>query len=243
MKVGTAIAEILKREGVSIICGYPLNYIIDYAAAIDVRPVITRTERIAGHMADAISRMSSGKTIGVYVTQHGPGIENGMGAVAVAYGESIPMLVLPMGYLRSDSFVPPHFNSSISLRSFTKSVEPVLFGKDVPDIMRRAFSRLRNGRGGPVVVEIPIDVWHEEVPEPLEYTPVCATRYGPDPAAARRAAEMLVAARRPVMYAGQGVHFAEAWPQLRRLAETLALPVLTSLEGKSAFPENHELAL
>ena len=243
MKVGTAIAEILKREGVSIICGYPLNYIIDYAAAIDVRPVITRAERIAGHMADAISRMTSGKTIGVYVTQHGPGIENGMGAVAVAYGESIPMLVLPMGYLRSDSFVAPHFNSSISLRSFTKSVEPVLFGKDVPDIMRRAFSRLRNGRGGPVVVEIPIDVWHEEVPEPLEYTPVCATRYGPDPAAARRAAEMLVAARRPVMYAGQGVHFAEAWPQLRRLAETLALPVLTSLEGKSAFPETHELAL
>src|SRR5260370_29954227 len=95
MKVGTAIAEILKREGISIVCGYPLNYIIDYAAAIDVRPVITRAERIAGHMADAISRMSSGKTIVVYVTQHGPGIENGMGAVPVAYGESLPTPMPP----------------------------------------------------------------------------------------------------------------------------------------------------
>ena len=168
MKVGIAIAEILKREGISIVCGYPLNFLIDYAAAADIRPVITRAERIAGHMADAIARVTSGKTIGVYLTQHGPGIENGMGAVAVAYSESIPMLVMPMGYMRSDMFVAPHFNSSVSLRSFTKSVEPILSGRDVPAIMRRAFSRLRNGRGGPVVVEIPADVWHEEVPEPLD---------------------------------------------------------------------------
>jgi thiamine pyrophosphate-dependent acetolactate synthase large subunit-like protein len=243
VKVGAAIVEIMKREGISTICGYPLNYIIDYAAAADVRPLITRAERIAGHMADAVSRVTSGKTIGVYVTQHGPGIENGMGAVAQAYSESVPLLVLPMGYMRSDMFVAPQFNSSISLRSFTKSVEPVIAGADVPAIMRRAFSRLKNGRGGPVVVEIPIDVWHEEVPEPLDYTPVAITRSGPDPAAVRRAAEMLVAARRPVMYAGQGVHYAEAWPQLKRFAEALALPVATSIEGKSAFPETHELAL
>jgi acetolactate synthase-1/2/3 large subunit len=243
VKVGIAIAEILKREGISVVCGYPLNFLIDYAAAADIRPVITRAERIAGHMADAISRVTSGKSIGVYLTQHGPGIENGMGAVAVAYSESIPMLVMPMGYMRSDMFVAPHFNSSVSLRSFTKSVEPILSGRDVPAIMRRAFSRLRNGRGGPVVVEIPADVWHEEVPEPLDYTPVAATRYGPDPADVRRAAQLLLAAKRPVIHAGQGVHFSQAWPQLRRLAETLAIPVCTSLQGKSAFPETHELAL
>lgn len=58
MKVGAAIVEIMKREGISTICGYPLNYIIDYAAAADMRPVITRAERIAGHMADAISRVA-----------------------------------------------------------------------------------------------------------------------------------------------------------------------------------------
>jgi acetolactate synthase-1/2/3 large subunit len=243
VKVGIAIAEILKRESISVVCGYPLNFLIDYAAAADIRPVITRAERIAGHMADAISRVTSGKTIGVYLTQHGPGIENGMGAVAVAYSESIPMLVMPMGYMRSDMFVAPHFNSSVSLRPFTKSVEPILSGRDVPAIMRRAFSRLRNGRGGPVVVEIPADVWHEEVPEPLDYAPVASTRYGPDPVDIRRAAQLLLAAKRPVIHAGQGVHFAQAWPQLQRLAETLALPVCTSLQGKSAFPETHELAL
>lgn len=243
MKVGAAIAEILKREGIEVICGYPLNYVIDYAAAADIRPVISRAERVAGHMADAISRVTSGKTIGVYVTQHGPGIENGAGAVAQAYGESVPMLVLPMGYSRTEAFVAPNFNSTISLREIVKSVEPITSGKDVPEIMRRAFTRLRNGRGGPVVVEIPLDVWHEDVPEPLDYEPVVSTRYGPDPQAVKDAARMLVDATDPVIYAGQGVHYAQAWPQLRKLAETLAIPVTTSLEGKSAFPEDHPLSL
>jgi thiamine pyrophosphate-dependent acetolactate synthase large subunit-like protein len=72
---------------------------------------------------------------------------------------------------------------------------------------------------------------------------VIATRYGPDPVDVRRAATMLVEARRPVIYAGQGVHYARAWPQLRRFAELLGAPVMTSLGGKSAFPEIHPLAL
>ena len=114
---------------------------------------------------------------------------------------------------------------------------------DIPNVMRRAFSRLRNGRGGPVLVEIPHDIWDEEVPEPLDYRPVLSTRSGPDPEAVEAAVEMLVAASRPVIYAGQGVHYARAWPQLRALAERLGIPVCTSLEGKSAFPENHALAL
>lgn len=243
MKVGAAIAEILRREGVKELFVYPLNYITEYAADADIRPIVTRVERVAGHMADAVSRLSSGKSIGVYATQHGPGIENGMGAVAQAYGESVPLLVLPMGYARNEAFVDPNFNSSVSLRSITKSVEPILAGKDVPDIMRRAFTRLRNGRGGPVVVEIPSDIWMEDVPEPLDYQPVIATRPGPDPVAVRQAAKLLVEAKRPVLYAGQGVHYAEAWPQLRKFAETLAIPVTTSLEGKSAFPETHPLSL
>lgn len=243
MKVGAAIAEILKREGVENIFVYPLNHVVEYAADIDIRPIIARAERVAGHMADAVSRVSSGKQIGVYVMQHGPGIENGMGAVAQAYSESVPILVLPAGYARRDSFVDPNFSSTISLRSFSKSVEPVLSGRDVPEIMRRAFSRLRNGRGGPVVVELPADIWGEDVPEPLKYEPVAVTRYGPDPEAVRRAIEMLLEAKRPVLYAGQGIHYAQAWPQLKRFAETLGVPVCTSLEGKSAFDETHPLAL
>jgi acetolactate synthase-1/2/3 large subunit len=110
-------------------------------------------------------------------------------------------------------------------------------------VLRRAFTRLRTGRGGPVLVEIPVDLWDEEVPEPLAYTPVARARYGPDPGDVRRAAELLAQAQRPVIYAGQGVHYAKAWDRLRELAELLAAPVTTSLEGKSAFPEDHPLAL
>lgn len=243
MKLGEAIARILQAEGIDTICGYPLNYVFEYAADAGIRPVITRAERTAGHIADAISRVSSGQKIGVYATQHGPGIENGMGAVAQAYGESVPLLVLPMGYRRDEAHVAPNFNSTISLRSISKSAEPLNDPEQVVAVFRRAFSRLKNGRGGPVVVEIPRDMWFEDVSEPFEYTPVVRTRSAPDPVDVRRAAELLVAAERPVVYAGQGVHYARAWPQLVRLAESLAIPVTTSLGGKSAFPEDHPLSL
>jgi acetolactate synthase-1/2/3 large subunit len=94
-----------------------------------------------------------------------------------------------------------------------------------------------------VIVEIPSDIWSEEVPEPLDYRPVLSARSGPDPAAVAEAVALLAAARRPVLYAGQGIHYARAWPQLKALAERMAIPVCTSLEGKSAFPEDHALAL
>ena len=95
----------------------------------------------------------------------------------------------------------------------------------------------------PVIVEIPSDMWNEEVPEPLNYTPVLRTRYGADPVHVKEAAALLMSAKRPVIYAGQGVHYAKAWPQLKRLAERLAIPVCTSLGGKSSFPETHPLSL
>lgn len=243
MKLGAAIAEIMKREGIRILTGYPVNHLIEHAAEIDIRPIMVRQERIGLHMADAISRVTSGRTIGAFCMQHGPGSENAYGGVAQCYGESIPVLVLPMGYARRLSHVDPNFNSTIQMRGITKSAEPIIQAAEVPNILRRAFTRLRNGRGGPVLVEIPTDMWNEEVPEPLNYTPVIATRYGPDPADVARAAEALATAKRPVIYAGTGVHWARAWPQLRRLAELLAAPVTTSLGGKSSFPEDHPLAL
>ena len=109
--------------------------------------------------------------------------------------------------------------------------------------MRRAFARLRNGRPRPVLVEVPWDVWSEECPDPAGYVPPIAVRYRPDPTDVERAADLLVAAERPILYAGQGVHYAEAWSELRALAELLAAPVTTSLQGKSAFPEDHPLSL
>ena len=100
MKLGAAIAEIMKREGIQILTGYPVNHLIEYAADADIRPIMVRQERIGLHMADAISRVTSGRTIGAFCMQHGPGAENAYGGVAQCYGESVPVLVLPMGYPR-----------------------------------------------------------------------------------------------------------------------------------------------
>jgi acetolactate synthase-1/2/3 large subunit len=243
MKVGDAIAEILKREGIETIIGYPVNHLLEYAAIADIRPIIVRQERTGIHMADAMSRLSSGRKLGVFVMQLGPGTENSYGAIAQAYAESVPILVMPGGYPRRLAHIEPNYNATISMRSITKSAEPLNVPADIPNVMRRAFSKLRNGRGGPVLVEIPHDIWDEEVPEPLNYRPVLSTRSGPDPKAVEEAVELLLAAKRPVLYAGQGIHYARAWPQLCALAERLAIPVCTSLEGKSAFPEDHALAL
>ena len=85
MKVGQAVAEIMKREGIEILCGYPVNHLLEFAAAADIRPVIVRQERIGLHMADAISRVTSGRKIGAFCMQHGPGTENAYGGVAQAY--------------------------------------------------------------------------------------------------------------------------------------------------------------
>ena len=243
MKVGEAIIEILKREGVEMVIGYPVNHLLEHAAEADVRPIIVRQERTGIHMADAISRLSSGEKIGVFVMQLGPGTENSYGGIAQAYGESVPVLVMPGGYPRRLAHIEPNYNASISMRDVTKSAEPINVPADIPNILRRAFSRLRNGVKAPVLVEIPNDIWNEEVPGPLNYRPVVTTRSGPDPKAVVAAVDLLLEARKPVLYAGQGIHYAKAWPQLRALAERLAIPVCTSLEGKSAFPEDHPLAL
>ena len=243
MKSAEAISEILKREGVEIVIGYPVNHILEFAARADIRPVIVRQERIGLHMADAISRMTSGKKIGVFLMQHGPGAENAFGGVAQAYGESVPILVMPMGYARNIAHTDPQFNSVLNFKHVTKSTEPVTNVQDIPDIMRRAFTQLRNGRGRPVLIEVPTDVLAEDFEGEIDYTPVYSTRSGPDPKAVKTAAKMLISANRPVIYAGQGVHYAEAWPQLQELAELMGSPVTTSLEGKSAFPEDHPLSL
>src|SRR5471030_2710824 len=153
MKVGDAIAEIMKREGIEILCGYPVNHLLEFAAAADIRPVIVRQERIGLHMADAISRVTSGRKIGAFCMQHGPGAENAFGGVAQCFGESVPVLVLPMGYPRRMAHVPPNFNSTISMSTVTKSAEPITSAAEVSNIMRRAFTRLRSGRGGPSLVE------------------------------------------------------------------------------------------
>ncbi|HXJ77130.1 MAG TPA: thiamine pyrophosphate-requiring protein [Candidatus Methylomirabilis sp.] len=243
MKAAAAIAEILKREGVTFLIGYPVNSILEAAAQADIRTIIVRQERVGLHMADAVSRVSSGQKIGVFAMQHGPGSENSFGGVAQAYGDSVPIVVLPGGYPRRITNVAPNFNSALNYRHVTKWCEEVLLAAEVPNAMRRAFTQVKNGRPRPVLVEFPVDIFPEEVAEPLAYTPTLRARSGPDPRAVAEVARVLVDAQRPVIYAGQGVHYAQAWRQLRELAELLEAPVTTSLQGKSAFPENHALSL
>jgi acetolactate synthase-1/2/3 large subunit len=242
MRTAEAIVEILKREGVEFVIGYPVNPILEFAARAEVRPIIVRQERTGLHMADAVSRVTSGRRIGVFAMQHGPGSENAFGGVAQAWADSVPIVVLPMGYPRRTTNIPPNFNSALNFRHVTKWAEQMPGGAEVGNVLRRAFTQVRNGRPGPVLVEVPMDVFGEEAGE-IDYRPVARHKSAPDPAAVAVAADALLAAKRPMIYAGQGVHYAEAWDELRELAELLALPVSTSLQGKSAFPENHRLAL
>ncbi len=243
MKVSSAIAEVLRREGVSVIFGYPRNAVLETAAEIGIRPVIVRQERTGVHMADALSRLTRGKHMGVFAMQHGPGTENAYGGVAQAYSESVPVLVLPQGYARRIAFVPDNYNASVSMRDVSKHAEPIILAEETANIMRRAFTQLRNGRLRPVIVELPWDVLPEDIGGELDYQPVVTTRTAPEMDAVKHAARMLVEAKRPVIYAGQGVHWADAYEELKELAELLAIPVCTSLEGKSCFDETHPLAL
>lgn len=243
MNVAEGVAHALKKEGVEILFAYPVNSVIETAAVADIRTVIVRQERVGLHMADAYSRLSSGKKFGVFAMQHGPGAENAFGGVAQAYAESVPILVLPAGYSRRLAHYYPNFNSTLNMQHITKWAEPLTMGKALPEVMRRAFSQLKNGRPGPVMIELPMDVLVEDVPEGWEHEPVLSTRTAPDPADVERCAAVLAAAKNPVIYAGQGVHYAEAWPELKALAERWNIPVTTSLEGKSAFPETHPLSL
>src|SRR5437667_5897172 len=242
MKVANAVAQILKKEGVEFLIGYPVNQIIEAAAEADIRTIIVGAQRTGLHMADAVSRVTSADKIGVFAMQHGPGAENAFGGVAQAYGDSVPIVVLPGGYPRRLTNIQPNFNSFLNYHRVTKWSEQVIMAGAAPEAMRRAFGQVKNGRPRPVLVEFPVDVLREEIGD-FDYTPAPRTRVGPDPRDVSRVAEALVAAQRPVIYAGQGVHYAKAWRQLRELAELLEAPETTSLQGKSAFPENHPLSL
>ena len=243
MKVADAVARVLKAEGVEYLFAYPVNPLIEAAAKLDIRTIIVRQERIGLHMADALSRVTSGEKIGVFCMQSGPGSENAFGGVAQAFGDSSPILVLPAGYPRRIAQIQPNFSSALNYRHVTKSCEQVTVPEAVPDAMRRAFTQVRNGRPRPVLVEFPSDIFAEEIPDSFQPAPAPVLRYGPDSASIDKAAQALLAAECPLIYAGQGLHYAKAWTALKELAELLGAPVTTSLGGKSAFPEDHPLAL
>ncbi len=247
LTVGHIVAEVMKREGVDVLLTYPLNPLTERCAEVNIRPIVVRQERIGVHMADAMSRLSSGEKVGVFACQEGPGIENAFGAVAQGpWSEGVPLIVFPSG---GGSFIRPAFNATMNFQHITKHAEIVTSTSQVIPALRRAFSLARNGRPGPVLIEFAGGAsLGTAVPgvmsaADVEYTPSRRVLTAPDPRDVDAAAAALIAARRPLIYAGQGVHYAKAWAELKAVAELLEAPVCSSLEGKSAFPENHPLAL
>ena len=245
MKVIDAIARILKIEGAEFLSAYPTTPLIEAAAKAEIRPVLCRQERVGVGIADGYARVKNGKKLAAFCMQYGPGAENAFPGVATAYSDSTPMLLLPLGHQRDRAQVFPLFSSARTFASVTKSVETITVGSQVADVMRRAISLMRMGRPGPAMVEIPADVVGEDVPEALidAYRPVKVTAAGANVREVEAAARALREAKRPVIHAGQGVLYAEASDDLIELAELLQAPVMATLEGKSAFPEDHPLSL
>ena len=244
MLVMDAITEILKREGITTLFCFPTTPIIEAAVAGGLRPVICRQERVGVHMADGCARVMNGKPAGVFAMQYGPGAENAFAGIASAYSDSTPILLLPLGHPRETAQMFPLFNSTRTYASVTKQVEPVNMPEHAVPAMRRAFNALKNGRSGPVMVEVPADVMPAEFAgNQVDYTTVRRTRSAGDARDIDDAAKLLIAAKVPMIIAGQGVLYAEATDELLALADLLDTPVMTTTDGKSAFPEDHALAL
>lgn len=238
------IAQILKQEGVEWMSCFPSNPLISAVARVGIRPVAFRHERGAVMAADGYSRISDRQKFGVCAVQAQAGAENAMGGIAQAYADNIPILVFLGGNNLDRLSVKPNFTAAQNYQGWVKQVEAIYTPNQVGDVMRRAFHALRNGTPGPVVVELTADVCSQEVPEAAQnYKSPKIHRQVPEASAIEEAAQALMSAKRPVIWAGQGVMFSGGTAALRELAELTATPVFCTMPGKSAFDERHPLAL
>ena len=243
MNGAAVIAEILKREGTEFLACYPRNPLIEACAELDIRPILCRQERVGVGMADGYTRICRGRKNGVFAAQAGPGIENAFPGIAQAYAENVPLLVIPGGLPLARQYVRPVFRAADVYRPVTKWAALAHSVQELPDLMRRAYHAMRSGKGGPVLVEVPAEVWEAEYRGELDYKPVPVVRTAPDPDAVKQAARLLASAKNPLVLAGQGVLYAQASDRLMQLAELIPAPVATTNPGKSAIPESHPLAL
>ncbi len=244
MKGGAAIAEVLKREGTKQIFCFPSNPLIDAAAAVGIRPIVARVERVMMNMADGFTRAGNAREIGVAMMQGGPGIEHAFGGVAQAWADSTPVLILPGASPRSRAGLPASFEAADNYHHITKWADTISSAQRVQDQMRRAYSYMRSGRPGPVLLETPGDVVGEEFDDSaFSYKPVPRLRSAADPEAIKHVIGLLLSAKRPLIHVGQGVMWSEATPELIEFAELVQAPVMTNLSGKGAMPENHPLAI
>ena len=239
-----ALARILKLEGVEVLFAYPNHPLIDAAAREGIRPIIARGEKTIINMADGYTRATNARRPAVVVVQAGPGIENAFGALAQAFADGIPLLVIPGGPDQHHGGEPPEFDPLINYDHITKWRGRINFVERIPELMRRAFAQLKNGRSAPVLLELPRDISSGDLDEnALQYTAARAYRSAGNPSDVTGAARALLGARRPILHVGHGVLWAEATDELRELAELVQAPVLTTMAAKGAFPENHPLSI
>lgn len=238
------IAKILKAEGVEWVAAFPNNKLIDAVTDAGIRPIITRHERAGVNMADGFSRIKNGDGFGVFIIQQGPGAENAYGGVAQAFADSIPILLLPAGHDRANNQCHPNFDAVENYRGITKWSVNANRVDRIAEFMHMAFAQLKHGRPGPVLIETPVDVGAEEFPDnDFDYEPVKGFKSAADGDDVRDLVKTLLGASFPLVNAGHGLLWAQAADELREFAELTQIPVLTTLAGKSVFPENHPLAL
>jgi acetolactate synthase-1/2/3 large subunit len=244
VKAANGFARILKTEGVPWVSCYPTNHVNNALGEEGVPILMMGEERFAVAVADGFSRVTCGKQIGVCTVManlNAAGIQMAYGAIAQAWEDSSPLLVVAEGVGQGASR-HTHYDMAEAFRSVTKWVGKVDRADLVPDYVRRAYTHLRSGRPGPVLLIIPRDLGeYDEAEHP--YTPVKGWRSGPDPDDVRDAVKALLAAKRPLLYVGEGVLYADATPELLQFAELAQAPVLTTLKAKSAFPESHPLSV
>lgn len=238
------MASLLKREGVEWISCFPAQSLINACSEEGIRPFLCRQERAGVNMADAYSRINNGNKIGVFTMQHGPGAENAFGGVAQAYADNVPILLIPGGSNERRVDVHPGFDAVPNYQHITKWAGRINTIERIPEMVSRAFTNLRHGRPGPVLLELPGDVASAEVPGDIEkYEPVKTYKSFASAEDVKDIVTAILKATKPIIVAGQGALYAEASDELIEFAELVNIPVMTSLAGKSAFPEDHELAL
>jgi len=247
MNVAETVVQAVVSEGVALAAGIYGESIgrvvVSLANASKMKLCYTRQERVAIDIADGYARVSGNPAI--VFADAGPAAANAMGGVVNSFGDSTPLLFLAgqigrfAGARRAMKELPMHN----VFGSVTKLTTTLADPSQLNHVLRKAFVSLRTGRPGPVVLELPEDVLSMEAPE-HPYRPVLApVRAGGDPSSVEVAVRLLAAARRPYVYVGAGILFSSASNELLQLAELLSLPVATTLNGKSAFPEDHSLAL
>lgn len=248
------LVDYLDQLGVEVVFGLTGHTVIALLDALGrskkIRYISTRHEQVAAHAADGYAR-ASGKP-GVLMTHLGPGLTNAATGVANAALDSIPMVVIA-GDVPSYYFGRhPHQEVNLHMdgdqyeiyRPFCKRVFRVDRVNDFPRIIERAFHLAQTGRPGPVLVDIPMDMFSADLPVgAFSRTPAPMVKPTIDPETAERVARALADAERPVLYVGGGVQGAHAHEELTVLAEALEVPVAHTLMGKGSMSDTHPLLL